>query len=169
MNPQLQRPTGAFIGASWGAFFVGAVVYLVGTFGNDQPQLHATSAGVAAQAAAAGGAQAFVYLSSLAADLTSDGTYASTKAQGEQLVRAAFPRATVVRPSIVFGQDDQFIAMFAGLIASLPALPVFGPEAKLQPVWVDDVARAITTALADPATHGGKKIFGRAVAVAKLA
>ncbi len=133
-----------------------AVVYLVGTFGKDQPQLHATSAGVAAQAAAAGGAQAFVYLSSLAADLTSDGTYASTKAQGEQLVRAAFPRATVVRPSIVFGQDDQFVTMFAGLIASLPALPVFGPEAKLQPVWVDDVAKAITTALADPATHGGK-------------
>lgn len=133
-----------------------AVVYLVGTFGKDQQQLHAASAGVAAQAAAASGAQAFVYVSSLAADATSDGTYASTKAQGEQLVRNAFPRATVVRPSIVFGQDDQFITMFAGLIASLPVLPVFGPQAKLQPVWVDDVARGITTALADPATHGGK-------------
>jgi NADH dehydrogenase len=133
-----------------------AVVYLVGTFGKDQPQLHAASAQVAAKAAAAGGAQAFVYLSSLAADAQSEGTYASTKALGESLVRAAFPRATVVRPSIVFGQDDQFITMFAGLVSSLPALPVFGPEAQLQPVWVDDVAQAITTALADPASHGGK-------------
>ena len=68
-----------------------AVVYLVGTFGKDQQQLHATSAGVAAQAATAGGAQAFVYLSSLAADALSDGTYASTKAQGEQLGARRFP------------------------------------------------------------------------------
>ena len=62
----------------------------------------------------------------------------------------------MVRPSIVFGQDDQFIAMFAGLMANFPILPVFGPEAKLQPVWVDDVAQAITTALGDPTSHGGK-------------
>lgn len=133
-----------------------AVVYLVGTFGKDQQQLHADSAGIAAEAAAAGGAQAFVYVSSLAADAASEGTYASTKGNGEQLVLAAFPRATVLRPSIIFGQDDQFVQMFAGLIASLPVLPVFGPEAQLQPVWVDDVAAAATAALSDPASHGGK-------------
>ncbi len=133
-----------------------AVIYLVGTFGKDQQQLHATGAGIAAEAATAGGAQAFVYLSSLSADPASDGTYASTKAAGEQLVRAAFPRATIVRPSVIFGADDQFISMFAGLIANLPALPVFGPDAPLQPVWVDDVAQAITTAVADPVSHGGK-------------
>lgn len=133
-----------------------AVVYLVGTFGKDARLLHADAARVAAEAAAASGASAFVYLSSLAADAESDGVYASTKALGEQAVLAAFPKATVLRPSVIFGQDDQFVQMFAGLVSMMPALPVFGPDARLQPVWVDDVAAAAANALADPATHGGK-------------
>jgi uncharacterized protein YbjT (DUF2867 family) len=133
-----------------------AVVWLVGTFGKDATQLHADGARIAAEAAAAGGAQAFVYLSSLAADPASDGTYASTKALGEQMVLKAFPRATILRPSVIFGPDDQFVQMFAALVATLPVLPVFGPDARLQPVWVDDVAAAAANALADPATHGGK-------------
>ncbi|HSG56007.1 MAG TPA: complex I NDUFA9 subunit family protein, partial [Paracoccaceae bacterium] len=133
-----------------------AVVWLVGTFGKGQQQLHADGARVAAEAAAAGGAKAFVYLSSLSADPASEGGYASTKALGEQMVLAAFPQATILRPSVIFGADDQFVQMFAGLVAAMPALPVFGPEAKLQPVWVDDVATAAANALADPATHGGK-------------
>jgi NADH dehydrogenase len=62
----------------------------------------------------------------------------------------------VLRPSVAFGKDDSFVNLFAGLIASLPALPVFGPEAKMQPVFVDDVAEAVANALADPAAHGGK-------------
>ena len=95
-------------------------------------------------------------VSSTAADAASEGGYASTKGRGEDLVRAAFPKATIMRPSVIFGQDDQFVTMFAGLIASLPVLPVFGPDARLQPVFVDDVAAAITNALADPASHGGK-------------
>ncbi len=69
----------------------------------------------------------------------------------------AFPQATVLRPSILFGPDDAFVNRFAGLIAMLPALPVFGPEAKLQPVFVDDAARAVALALAEPARHGGKR------------
>jgi uncharacterized protein YbjT (DUF2867 family) len=133
-----------------------AVVYLVGTFGAEQKQLQAEGARIAAEAATAAGAQAFVYLSSLAADADSDGGYASTKALGEQYVREAFPRATILRPSVIFGQDDQFVQMFAGLVSNLPALPVFGPEAELQPVWVDDVAAATANALADPGSHGGK-------------
>ena len=133
-----------------------AVVYLVGTFGKDARLLHADAARVAAEAAAAGGASAFVYLSSLAADAESDGVYASTKALGEQAVLAAFPKATILRPSVIFGQDDQFVQMFAGLVSMMPALPVFGPDARLQPVWVDDVAAAAANALADPASHGGK-------------
>ena len=71
-------------------------------------------------------------------------------------MREAFPRATILRPSVIFGQDDQFVQMFAGLVSNLPALPVFGPTAELQPVWVDDVAAATANALADPASHGGK-------------
>jgi NADH dehydrogenase len=56
----------------------------------------------------------------------------------------------------VFGDDDRFVNMLAGAIAALPALPVFGPQARIQPVSVDDVAAAVANALADPARHGGK-------------
>ena len=69
---------------------------------------------------------------------------------------AAFPKATILRPSVLFGPDDKFINMFAGLIAALPVLPVFGPSARLQPLFVDDAAQATANALADPARHGGK-------------
>lgn len=133
-----------------------AVVYLVGTFGAGQKLLQADAAGVAAKAAASEGAESFVYVSSTASDPASEGGYASTKALGEELVSKAFAKATIVRPTVIFGQDDSFINMFAGMISALPALPVFGPEAKLQPVWVDDVAQAIGCALADPGKHGGK-------------
>jgi NADH dehydrogenase len=57
---------------------------------------------------------------------------------------------------VLFGDDDGFINLFAGLIARLPALPVFGPNAQLQPLFVDDAAEAIANALCDPAQHGGK-------------
>lgn len=133
-----------------------AAVYLVGTFGDDQFALQADGAGFAAEAAAAAGAGAFVYVSAVGADPDSDSGYASSKGVGEQQVRAAFPRATIVRPTILFGEDDAFLTMFAGLIASLPVMPVFGAEARLQPLFVDDAAEGIANALADPAKHGGK-------------
>ncbi|MEO0061878.1 MAG: hypothetical protein RLZZ08_438 [Pseudomonadota bacterium] len=133
-----------------------AVVYLVGTFGAGQKALQADGAGIAATAAAATGASAFVYVSAIGADAASTSSYASTKGAGEQQVLAAFPRASVVRPSVLFGEEDAFINLFAGVIQSLPAVPVFGGEAPLQPLWVDDAAEAIAAALADPAQHGGK-------------
>ena len=133
-----------------------AAVYLVGTWGADQRALQADGAGRAAQAAAAQGAGAFVYVSAIGADAASDSGYAATKGEGEAEVRAAFPTATVVRPSVMFGEDDKFVNLFAGLIAALPALPVFGPEARLQPLFVDDAAEAIANALAEPGRHGGK-------------
>lgn len=133
-----------------------AAVYLVGTFGTDQQALQADGAGIAARAAAAAGAGAFVYVSAIGADAESDSGYAATKALGEQQVRAGFPAATIVRPSVLFGEDDAFVNMFAGLVASLPVMPVFGGDSRLQPLFVDDAAEAITNALADPAQHGGK-------------
>lgn len=133
-----------------------AVVYLVGTFGKDQRTAQATGAGHAAQAAAATGAASFVYVSSIGADAAKDGGYFRTKGEGEALVRAAFPKATVIRPSAVFGEEGGFVPLFAQMVQMMPAVPVFGPEAKLQPVWVDDLAKAIGNALADPARHGGK-------------
>lgn len=134
-----------------------AVVYLVGTFGKDQMALQAEGAGYAAEAAAAQGAQGFVYLSAIGADAANEESgYARTKGLGEQLVLQAFPKATIMRPSVIFGEDDSFINMFAGLVSMLPVLPVFGSDAQLQPVWVDDVAEAIGNALCDPAKHSGK-------------
>ena len=133
-----------------------AAVYLVGTWGSDRRALNAQGAGHAAEIAAKQGAEAFVYVSSIGADPVSDSGFASTKGEGEALVTTAFPRATIVRPSIIFGEDDKFVNMFAGVIAALPALPVFGPQARIQPVSVDDTAEAIANALADPAKHGGK-------------
>ncbi len=133
-----------------------AAVYLVGTFGRDQEALQADGAGFAAAAAAAQGAGAFVYVSALGADAGSDSGYARTKAFGEEQVRAAFAQATVVRPSILFGEDDTFVNLFAGLIARFRVLPLFAGEARLQPLFVDDAAEALVNALADPARHGGK-------------
>ena len=133
-----------------------AAVYLVGTWGGDQYELQAEGAGTAASIAAAQGASAFVYISAIGAEAGSESSYAATKAEGERRVLAAFPKATVLRPSILFGEDDAFLNMFAGLIARVPALPVFGSEARLQPLFVDDAAEAIANALADPAKHGGK-------------
>ena len=132
-----------------------AVVYLVGAFDGDLDTLQAKAAGHAAQAAKATGATSFVYVSAIGANADDEeSTYARTKGEGEQLVLGAFPKATILRPSVIFGEDDDFINMFAGLISSLPVIPIFAPQAKFQPLWVDDVAEALALTLADPGKHG---------------
>lgn len=131
-------------------------VYMVGAFKGDLRAMQETGAGVAAEEAARIGAEAFVHITAIGANPDSDVAYARTKGRGEQLVLKAFPKATVLRPSILFATDDEFVNMLAGMISSLPGLPVFGPEAKLQMLHVDDAADAVAIALADPAKHGGK-------------
>lgn len=133
-----------------------AAVYLVGAFDGDLSALHVRGPALAATAARENGADAFVLISAIGADADSEVPYAHTKADGEAAAREAFPGTTVLRPSILFGEDDNFINMFAGLIAALPVLPIFGPDAQLQPLWVDDAARAVLAAVADPASHAGK-------------
>lgn len=133
-----------------------AVVNLVGAFSGDLDALQGKGAGEIAAAAREAGAGAFVHISANGADAESPIDYARTKAEGERAVLAAFPQATVLRPSILFGGDDAFVTMFANLIARLPALPVFGPHAKFQPVFVDDAAAAVACALKEPQTFGGK-------------
>lgn len=133
-----------------------AVVYLVGTFAGDQQALQADGAGHAARAAAAGGARSFVYLSAINAGPNTQSGYARTKADGEQQVLAAGVPATIIRPSLVFGESGGIIPMLAALVRMMPVLPVFGAGAKFQPVWASDVARAVSTALEAPAAHGGR-------------
>jgi len=133
-----------------------AVVYLVGTFGSGAQALQADGAGIAARAAATTGAQSFVYISAIGADATSDSEYARTKGEGEAKVRAAFPGATILRPSVLFGEDDKFLNLFAGMIEDMPIVPMFAEGARLQPLWVDDAAAAVVESLYDPKAHGGK-------------
>jgi NADH dehydrogenase len=133
-----------------------SAVYLVGAFDGPLDALMRFGAGNAAKAAKAAGARSFVQISAIGADPESSLDYARTKGQGEQLVREHFADATIMRPSILFGEDDEFVNMFARLISSAPALPVFGPDARIQPVHVDDAALAVVAALEAPEKHGGK-------------
>ncbi|MET0372287.1 MAG: complex I NDUFA9 subunit family protein [Sphingobium sp.] len=133
-----------------------AVVNLVGVLTGDFDGLHRRGAETVASAAAAAGVGALVQVSAIGADPESPSAYGRSKAAGEAAVRAAFPAATIVRPSIVFGPEDQFINRFADIICMASVVPVIGAAAKFQPVYVNDVAHAITNALADPATFGGR-------------
>jgi uncharacterized protein YbjT (DUF2867 family) len=133
-----------------------AVVNLVGILKGDFDRFHVDGARNAAQAAAAAGAQAFVQVSTIGADADSPSAYGRSKAAGEAAVREVFPGATIVRPSVVFGAEDQFVNRFAGMASMLPIVPVIRPTARLQPVWVADVAKAIAAAVLDPRTHAGK-------------
>jgi NADH dehydrogenase len=132
-----------------------AVINLVGTFKGNLELVHVHGAGKLAAAAKAAGAGAFVHISAIGADINSASDYGRTKGRGEQAVRAAFPKATVIRPSIVFGPEDDFSNRFAGLVR-LPILPVIAPKTRFQPVFVRDLAQAIAAAALDPKAHGGK-------------
>lgn len=133
-----------------------AVVNLVGAFAGDLDAVQGRGAGTLARLAREAGAGAFVHVSAIGADAEGATAYARSKAAGEAAVLAAFPKATILRPSVLFGPDDQFITMFAGLIAAFPVMPVFGPEAQLQPLFVDDAAKAVVSALGNPREHGGR-------------
>ena len=133
-----------------------AVVNLVGAFAGNLDAVQGVGAGKLAAIVRASGAKAMVHISAIGADAASPVAYAKTKAAGEVAVLAAFPEAVVLRPSVVFGEDDAFLNMFAGLIASFPVMPVFAADSRFQPVYVDDVAEAVANALAAPAAFAGK-------------
>jgi NADH dehydrogenase len=122
--------------------------------------LHVTGAGRAARLAAEAGAATFVQISSIGADARSKSSYARSKAGGEAAVRQAFADATIVRPSIVFGPEDEFFNRFAALARLTPVLPLFGHglsdagATRFQPVFVGDVADAICRIIDDPAARG---------------
>jgi len=132
-----------------------AVVNLAGTFGSAMQKVHVDGARNVAEAAQRTGASALVHISAIGADSASDSAYGRSKADGEAAVRAAFPNATILRPSVMFGREDAFVNRFAGLIASAPVVPVLRGEARFQPAYVADVATAVVEALEHPATYGG--------------
>ncbi|TPG41357.1 complex I NDUFA9 subunit family protein [Sphingomonas koreensis] len=132
------------------------VVNLVGLLSGDLQGVHVAGAKAVAEACATGGVAALVHVSAIGADAASDSLYGRTKGEGEAAVHAAFPGATILRPSIIFGREDQFINRFAGMIAKAPIVPVLRAGVKFQPVFVADVAQAAVAALGDPARFGGK-------------
>lgn len=132
-----------------------AVINLVGVFGGDLDAVHVEGAKCAADEAAAAGALAFVHVSAIGADPASESNYGRTKGLGEQAVRDVFPGATIIRPSVVFGPEDQFTNRFASL-AKLPFVPVIAPHSRFQPLFARDLGKAIAAAALDPKVHGGK-------------
>lgn len=138
--------------------------------------VHVEAPRAIAEAARAAGVKRLVHISAMGASKESHAEYARTKARGEEALLAAFPEATILRPSVVFGPDDGFFNLFAGLGRRLPVLPYFCKDApafrdgrldlkgaggpRFQPVYVGDVVAAVSAALTDEAAgsnpHGGK-------------
>lgn len=155
-----------------------AVINLVGILseapGRRFAELHAQLPGRIGRAAKAAGAGRFIQMSSIGADPASPAAYARSKAAGEAAVREAFPGATILRPSVVFGPEDKFFNMLGSLSRIAPAIPLFFsglpklaldgiflspsfPNAganRMQPVYVGDVADAVLAVLLDPGTAG---------------
>jgi uncharacterized protein YbjT (DUF2867 family) len=136
-----------------------AVVNLVGILFERGKQrfdsIHGEAAGRVARAAAAAGASRFVQISAIGASADSPSSYARTKAAGEAAVRAAFPGASILRPSVIFGPEDGFFNLFANLARTAPFLPLFGGgTTKFQPVYVQDVAAAVVACLEQDGTAG---------------
>lgn len=131
-----------------------AVINLVGVLKGNFQAVQVTGAKHIADAARDAGASALVHCSAIGADPHSPSAYGRSKGEGETAVRAAFPTATIIRPSLVFGPEDQLTNRFAGL-ASLPFLPVIAAKRRFQPVFVRDLADAIAKAALDPGRYGG--------------
>src|SRR4051812_22465607 len=132
-----------------------AAVNLVGVFGRKMQAVHVDGARHIAQAARDVGAKGLVHISAIGADPKSPSNYGRTKGEGEEAVRKAFPKATIVRPSLAFGPEDNLTNRFAAM-ARLPFLPVIAAKRNFQPVYVRDLASAIAKAALEPGAHAGK-------------
>ena len=155
-----------------------AVVNCVGILNragkNTFDAVQADGAGRVARIAAAEGVQHLVQISAIGADAQSGSVYARSKARGEAAVLAAFPGAMILRPSIIFGNEDGFFNRFAGMARLGPVLPVVGANTRFQPVFVDDVAQAVvkgvlgatgTYELGGPDVQTFRALMGRMLAV----
>ncbi|MEQ1889197.1 MAG: complex I NDUFA9 subunit family protein [Alphaproteobacteria bacterium] len=141
------------------------VINLVGILYESGPQkftrVQAEGAAAIARAATAAGVRKLVHVSAIGADAGSASLYARSKAAGEAAVREHFPAATIMRPSIIFGPEDNFFNRFAMLARMLPVLPLIGGgHTKMQPVYAGDAADAIVRALDDPSTDGRTYALG---------
>ena len=141
-----------------------AIVNLVGVLRNSGHQtfnaLHGEGPGRVGRLAAMGGVERLIHISAIGASTESASHYAQSKGAGEAALKDEYPAATIIRPSLVFGPDDQLFNRFGAMAAISPILPLFGDSfadagaTKFQPVFVGDVAAAIAQCLNDEATGG---------------
>ena len=145
-----------------------AVIYSVGVLfsagRNTFQAVQAEGPARVARIAASEGVARMTLISAIGADAGSPSEYARTKAAGEAGVRAAFPSATILRPSIVFGPEDEFFNRFAAMARLSPVIPVVGAATRFQPVYVGDVAEAAARAAAGEAAPGVYELGGPRVA-----
>ena len=141
-----------------------AVVNCVGTFDrrgrNNFEAVQADGAARISWIAAETGVKRLVHISAIGADANSDSAYARTKAAGEAAVKAAFRTAVILRPSVMFGPEDDFFNRFAAMARFGPVLPVVGVATRFQPVYVDDVAAAAVKAVEGEAAPGTYELGG---------
>lgn len=117
--------------------------------------VHVEGASAIARAARAAGIGSYAHISGIGADASSPSAYIASKGRGEAATLEEFPRATILRPSVVFGPEDDFFNRFGALARALPVLPLFaGGKTRMQPVYVGDVARATAAALSGVAKPG---------------
>ncbi|USI74048.1 complex I NDUFA9 subunit family protein [Sphingomonas morindae] len=133
-----------------------AVVNLVGVLSGPFERVHVDGARTVAEAAHAAGARALVHVSAIGADSASPSAYGRTKAAGEAAVAHAFPGATIIRPSLVFGPEDALTNRFARMMQLSPVVPVLAGATRFQPVFAGDLGRAIAAAASDPGRHAGR-------------
>jgi uncharacterized protein YbjT (DUF2867 family) len=132
-----------------------AVINLCGAFGARMRTTHVDGARNVAEAAREAGVGALVHVSAIGADSASQSNYGRTKGEGEAAIRDAFPHATIIRPSLVFGPEDNLTNRFAAM-ARLPFLPVIAAKRNFQPIFVRDLGRAIAMAALEPKRYGGR-------------
>ncbi len=141
-----------------------AVINCVGTFDkggrNNFKAVQAEGAGRVARMAKAAGVGQLVHISAIGADADAHSAYGRSKAAGEAQVKAAFPGAVILRPSVIFGQEDKFFNRFAGMAMISPVIPLVGGSTKFQPVYVDDVAKAAVKAALGQAPAGIYELGG---------
>ncbi|TCM82097.1 complex I NDUFA9 subunit family protein [Rhodovulum steppense] len=113
-----------------------------------------------AEEAAKAGVGRLVHVSAIGADPDGKSAYAQTKGQGEQAILASFPEAVILRPSVIFGPEDQFFNRFASMARFAPVLPVTGGNTLFQPVYVDDVAQAAALGVTGKAAPGIYELGG---------
>lgn len=131
-----------------------AVISLVGILKGNFQRTHAELPGKIGRIAASVGIPRLIHISALATAADAPSAYLRSKAAGEAALLSAYPEATILRPSVIFGRGDSFLTLFADLLKIAPVVPLACAEARFQPVWVEDVASAVIASLTRSDSHG---------------